>query len=62
MDETMSDMLDGVTVSKIDIKSLTFEELKEELAARGEQAFRATQMYEWMHVKLARSFEEMTNL
>ena len=28
----------------------------------GEKAFRAKQMYEWMHVKLARSFDEMTNL
>ena len=54
----LDDNLDG----RVDIKSLSFEELKEELAARGEKAFRATQMYEWMHVKLARSFEEMTNL
>ncbi|MBE5884014.1 MAG: 23S rRNA (adenine(2503)-C(2))-methyltransferase RlmN [Lachnospiraceae bacterium] len=47
---------------KKDIKSLTLEELKKELAARGEKAFRAKQMYEWMHVKLAEGFEEMTNL
>lgn len=47
---------------KIDIKSLTLQELTEELKNHGEKAFRAKQMYEWMHVKLARSFEEMTNL
>ena len=47
---------------KIDIKSLTLEELKAELAKKGEKPFRAQQMYEWMHVKLARGFDEMTNL
>ena len=47
---------------KIDIKSLTIEELTAELAGHGEKAFRAKQMYEWMHVKLARDFDEMTNL
>lgn len=47
---------------KIDVKSLTLSELKKELESRGEKAFRAKQMYEWMHVKLARNFEEMTNL
>lgn len=45
-----------------DIKSLSLEELTQELAACGEKAFRAKQMYEWMHVKLARDFSEMTNL
>lgn len=49
-------------VKKTDIKSLTLQELKEEMTARGEKAFRAAQMYEWMHVKLARNFDEMTNL
>ncbi len=47
---------------KIDIKSLNLEELTKELKSRGEKAFRAKQMYEWMHVKVARSFDEMTNL
>ena len=47
---------------KKDIKSLNLEELKTELEAMGEKTFRAKQMYEWMHVKLARSFDEMTNL
>ena len=45
-----------------DIKSLSLEELKEELKAQGLQAFRAGQVYQWMHQKLASSFEEMTNL
>lgn len=38
------------------------EELTQELAAMGEKPFRARQMYEWMHGKLARDFNEMTNL
>ena len=45
-----------------DIKSLTLEELKEEMEGMGEKPFRAKQLYQWMHVKLARSFDEMTNL
>ncbi len=45
-----------------DIKSLTLQELKTELTAMGEKAFRAGQMYEWMHKKLAKNFDEMTNL
>ncbi len=45
-----------------DIKSMTLEELTEELATLGEKPFRAKQMYQWMHVKLAAGFEEMTNL
>ena len=48
--------------NKKDIKSLNLEELKVELESMGEKAFRAKQMYEWMHVKLARSFDEMTSL
>ncbi|MCD7735602.1 MAG: 23S rRNA (adenine(2503)-C(2))-methyltransferase RlmN [Lachnospiraceae bacterium] len=45
-----------------DIKSMTFEELSAEVAALGEKAFRAGQLYQWMHRKLARGFHEMTNL
>ena len=49
-------------MERTDIKSLTLEELKEELQARGEKAFRAKQIYDWMHGKLAGGFEEMSNL
>ncbi|MDE6185108.1 MAG: 23S rRNA (adenine(2503)-C(2))-methyltransferase RlmN [Lachnospiraceae bacterium] len=45
-----------------DIKSLTLEELKNEMALLGEKPFRAKQIYQWMHEKLVRSFDEMTNL
>lgn len=46
----------------IDIKSLTLPELQEEMEKIGEKKFRAGQTYEWMHVKLVDSFDEMTNL
>lgn len=45
-----------------DIKSLTLEELKTEMEGLGEKSFRAAQLYQWMHQKLARSFDGMTNL
>ena len=47
---------------KTDIKSLSLEELKTEMEKLGEKAFRAKQLYEWMHVKLARDYDEMTNI
>ena len=49
-------------MEKIDIKSLDLEELKSELLNRNEKAFRAKQMYDWMHVKRAGGFDEMYNL
>ncbi len=47
---------------KKDIKSLCLEELTEEFSEMQEKAFRAKQAYEWMHKKLVRSFDEMSNL
>lgn len=49
-------------MDKKDIRSYTYSELQEEMQGFGEKAFRARQIYEWLHVKLADSFEEMTNL
>ncbi len=46
----------------IDIKSMTLEELTEDMAVLQEKSFRAKQLYEWMHKKLTRSFDEMTNI
>jgi 23S rRNA (adenine2503-C2)-methyltransferase len=45
-----------------DIRKLSLAELKDILVQRGEQAFRAKQIYEWLWKKSARSFDEMTNL
>ncbi len=44
-----------------DIKSMTLAELRAEFAAIGEPAFRAEQVFRWLH-RGARSFSEMTNL
>ena len=53
---------EGRTVSETDIKSMTLPELEAYLKEMGEKPFRAKQLYQWMHVKLAASFDEMTNL
>ena len=47
---------------KTDIKSMDLEELKTFFSDMGEKAFRAKQVYEWLHVRQVESFEEMTNL
>lgn len=49
-------------IEKKDICSLNYEELAEEIKRIGEQPFRSRQIYQWLHVKLAAGFEEMTNL
>lgn len=45
-----------------DLKALPAAQLKEVMAGLGEKPFRAAQLYDWMHVKLAESYDEMTNL
>ncbi|MDO4268680.1 MAG: 23S rRNA (adenine(2503)-C(2))-methyltransferase RlmN [Eubacteriales bacterium] len=47
---------------KKDIKSLYLPELEQELALLGEKSFRAKQIYQWLHQKLAAGFDEMSNL
>lgn len=47
---------------KKDLKSLTLEELQFEMASIGEAKFRAKQIFRWLHVKYANSFDEMTDL
>ena len=47
---------------KKDIRAYGSDRLKEEMEALGEKPFRAKQVYEWLHVKLADDFDEMTNL
>ena len=44
-----------------DIKSMYEEELKEEFAKMGEPAYRAGQVYKWLHEGV-KSFDEMTNI
>ncbi|EEG74649.1 23S rRNA (adenine(2503)-C(2))-methyltransferase RlmN [[Clostridium] hylemonae] len=47
---------------KKDICSYDHGQLKNEIEAMGEKSFRSRQIYEWLHVRLADSFDEMTNL
>lgn len=47
---------------KIDILGLLPEELEAQILSIGEKKFRAKQIFEWLHVKRADSFDKMTNL
>lgn len=49
-------------MDKTDIKSLTLEELTQEIKGLGEPAFRAKQLYEWMHVRMAGDYDDMSNI
>lgn len=45
-----------------DLRSCNLEELTEVAAELGEKPFRGRQLFEWVHGKQVRSFDEMTNL
>lgn len=47
---------------KADIKSMNLSELTEYVTFLGEKAFRAKQLYQWMHEKLVVTIDDMTNL
>lgn len=49
-------------LAKRDIRKLKLEELKEFFVLQGEKAFRAQQVYEWLWMKSAKSFDQMTNI
>ena len=49
-------------MEKLDIKSLTLEELTEAIRQMGDKPFRAKQIYQWLHQKLVADFDEMSNL
>lgn len=46
----------------IDVRSMEYKEIEALCAGQGWQSFRAGQIYTWIHQKLVRSPEEMTNL
>ena len=54
-------MVDTV-ITKRDIRKLKLEELKEFFVQKGDKPFRAQQVYEWLWIKSAKSFEQMTNI
>lgn len=45
----------------IEIKSLTLDNLKEQMSLMGEPSFRAKQIYKWLHLGIE-SFDEITNI
>lgn len=47
---------------KKDILSCELNELCDIFAALGEKSFRAKQVYEWLHIKRVKTFDEMTNI
>ena len=49
-------------MEKTDIKSLTLSELTEEIGKLSLPAYRAGQIYKWLHVRGANSFDEMSDL
>lgn len=49
-------------MKKIDIVSLTYEELEQEILGMGEKKFRAKQVFEWIHQKRIVEFSDMTNI
>jgi 23S rRNA (adenine2503-C2)-methyltransferase len=46
----------------LNIKSLYLDELINEMKLINQPAFRAKQIFEWLHVKLVSSYDDMTNL
>ncbi len=50
------------SMERVDIRSLTFGELTEQVRVMGLPAYRAGQIFQWLHGKQAVSFEDMTNL
>ena len=49
-------------MEKIDILSLTLEELEDILISNGEKKFRAKQIFQWLHVKRIFDFDKMTDI
>ena len=47
---------------KKDIRALSKEDLRSFFVTQGDQAFRGTQVYEWLWQKGAHHFDDMTNL
>jgi 23S rRNA (adenine2503-C2)-methyltransferase len=50
------------TVTPRDIRKLKIEELKDFFVSQGDKAFRAQQVYDWLWIKSAKTFEQMTNI
>lgn len=49
-------------MAKIDILSLSMEELEEKILQFGDKKYRAGQIFRWLHVNRATDFSQMTNI
>ncbi len=49
-------------MEKKDLKSLSYQEMLDEMTAIGEKPFRGKQIYQWLHEKLVDTPEEMNNI
>ena len=54
--------MEVIVANKKDIRKLSLSQIKEFLVEKGEQGFRAKQVYEWLWKKSCSYFHEMTNL
>lgn len=52
----------ALMTKKRDIRALTKNELRDFFIEKGEKPFRGNQVYEWLWVKAAHTFEEMSNI
>ncbi len=49
-------------IKQNELRSMTLEELEQVVVEAGEKAFRAKQVFEWLHKKRVSSIDEMTNI
>ena len=49
-------------MEKKDLKSLSYQEMLDEMAVMGEKPFRGKQIYQWLHEKLVSTPDEMGNI
>lgn len=49
-------------IKQNELRSMTIEELEQVVVEAGEKAFRAKQVFEWLHKKRVSSIDEMTNI
>jgi 23S rRNA (adenine2503-C2)-methyltransferase len=62
IDLSIKFIMEVAVANKKDIRKLSLSQIKEFLVEKGEQGFRAKQVYEWLWKKSVQSFDEMTNL
>ena len=49
-------------MKRTDLASLSFEDIQNWFVAQGEKAFRGRQVYQWIHKRLATSFDQMSDV